>query len=703
MTPSIFRQHASRSIANSALQIALDNNAERRVNGRLAALATLPDPRERRQRAHAVRADVIAHLDQYLEKFMAKATQNGTIVHIAKDANEALKIVSEIADNSIGKSRSGNENQRDSKLPHGSNLNQADPQKSGSALLIAKSKSMISEEIELNRSLETHGHRVIETDLGEYIVQLRGEKPAHIITPAVHLRRNDVGKLFHEKFGIPYTEDVSTLTATAHNILREVFLTADIGISGVNFGVAETGTFCIVTNEGNGRMVTTVPRLHIALMGMERLVPNLADLALMLSLLARSATGQKLSVYTQLINSPRRSNETDGAQERYLVILDNGRSRLRNSSLFEALYCIRCGACLNACPVFRELGGHAYVGTDGSIAPYSGPIGSIVSPGLLGLDQFGQLAQASSLCGACKDACPVDIDLPKLLTRVRAGGNKGATRKEAVGLSLHSKIGLQLYGVIGSSPRLFSIAQMLAGLGAAIVFPFSKWIRLPAFTGWGYSKDFPRPSIKPFRVRFQSGASIPITDIKSEELIRTQSLDDQQSGGINANLLLIERFTQELETIGGHPHRVSKENLIKTLAADLKEHDIEEALIWEKIPALDEAGLTKSGISLFHNTDPLIRAGITGADAGIAETGTLVISSGRGQPMSTSLLPEIHLVVIKSSQIVSTLEEALQLDNVREASTTTLITGPSRTADIEMTLTIGMHGPKELIVYIVDE
>ncbi|MBI1854677.1 MAG: lactate utilization protein, partial [Chloroflexi bacterium] len=251
-------------------------------------------------------------------------------------------------------------------------------------------------------------------------MQLRGEKPAHIITPAVHLRRADVGRLFHEKLGIPYTEDIPTLTDTARKVLREVFLAADIGISGVNFGVAETGTLCIVTNEGNGRMVTTMPPVHIALMGMERIVPTLDDLALMLSLLPRSATGQKLSVYTQLIHSPRRAGETDGAQERHLVIIDNGRSRLRNSPLHEALYCIRCGACLNACPVFRELGGHAYVGSDGSIAPYPGPIGSVVSPGLLG-ENFVHLAQASSLCGACKDACPVDIDLPKLLTRVRAG------------------------------------------------------------------------------------------------------------------------------------------------------------------------------------------------------------------------------------------------------------------------------------------
>ena len=281
MTPTQFKSHIRISIANEALQIALDNNTQRRLKGRAAAFESLPDWRERRQRAHAVRADVITHLDEYRDQFIAKVEQNEIVVHRAKDAAEAINIVSEI----IG----------------------SEPK------LIAKSKSMVSEEIELNHALEAAGHQVVETDLGEYIVQLRGEKPAHIITPAVHLRRHEVGKLFQEKLGIPYTEDIPTLTNTARKVLREVFLTADVGISGVNFGVAETGTLCIVTNEGNGRMVTTMPPVHIALMGMERIVPTLDDLALMLSLLPRSATGQKLSVYTQLIHSPRRADEVDGA------------------------------------------------------------------------------------------------------------------------------------------------------------------------------------------------------------------------------------------------------------------------------------------------------------------------------------------------------------------------------------------------------
>jgi len=388
-----FHQKIREKIADETLQKALDANAERRVQGRINAFKSLPNWRERRQLAHAVRADVIDHLGSYLDQFIAKVNENGFTVHRAQDADEANQIALEIIKNSPFKG-----DEKDRSVPR----------------LIAKSKSMVTEEIRLNHNLEKAGHRVVETDLGEYIIQLRGERPSHIITPAVHLRREQVGELFHEKLGIPYTVDIPFLTSTARKELREIFLGADVGVSGVNFGVAETGTLTIVTNEGNGRMVTTLPPVHIAFMGMERLVPNLDNLALMLSLLPRSATGQKISVYTQLIQRP-----LDG-QQRHLILLDNGRSRLRDSRLQEILYCIRCGSCLNACPVFREIGGHAYLGADGSIAPYPGPVGSVVSPGLLGRN-YVQLAQASTLCGACKDACPVDIDLPKLLTRVRAG------------------------------------------------------------------------------------------------------------------------------------------------------------------------------------------------------------------------------------------------------------------------------------------
>jgi len=671
-----FKTSIRRSIANESLQIALDNNTQRRLKGRAAALESLPDWRERRQHAHGIRAEVVSHLDEYLAPFIAKVEQNGIIVHRAGDTAEAIRIISGI----IG----------------------LEPK------LIAKSKSMVTEEIELDHALEAAGHRVVETDLGEYIVQLRGEKPAHIITPAVHLRRQDVGKLFQEKLGIPYTEDIPTLTATARKVLRQVFLTADVGITGVNFGVAETGTLCILTNEGNGRMVTTLPPIHIALMGMERIVPTLDDLALMLSLLPRSATGQKLTVYTQLIRSPRGADEMDGARERHLIILDNGRSRLQQSALQEALYCIRCGACLNACPVFRELSGHAYVGIDGSIAPYPGPIGSIVSPGLFGLRQFGHLAQASSLCGACKDICPVDIDLPKLLTRVRAGSISVTSRRSSVnsgqlpvtsgvGLSFPSKFGLKAYSRIASSPRLFAFSQKVAGLGTRILSPFSQWMRLPSITGWGYSKDFPRFATRTFRERFQHevvfGDEIFNKEAASEKAVKAPKTQ---------NVNLVERFSQELETVGGHVYRVKQDELSKGLIEFLRKYDVHEVMMWDSIPAFRQTDLSEAGVKVVTGTNPSLRVGITGALSAIAETGTLVIPSAKGQPLGASLLAEIHIAIIRSPQIVWSLVEVFQSNEVRDASATVLITGPSRTADIEMTLTIGVHGPKELHVFVVD-
>ena len=662
MSSHQFRARIQTAIADENLQQALDANAERRVKGRIAAFASLPDWKERRQRTHAVRADAIAHLDEYLDQFISNAEKNGIIVHRAKDADEAVRLVIEITDH---ESRNTNSVMRKK--------------------LIAKSKSMVSEEINLNHALEKAGHRVVETDLGEYIVQLRGEKPAHIITPAVHLRRSDVGKLFHEKIGIPYTEDIPTLTNTARKILREVFLTADIGISGVNFGVAESGTFCIVTNEGNGRMVTTMPPVHIALMGMERLVPTLDDLALMLSLLPRSATGQKLSVYTQLINRPLES------QTRHLVIVDNGRTKLRNSNLHEALYCIRCGACLNACPVFRELSGHAYVGNDGTIAPYPGPIGSIVSPGLLG-ENFVHLAQASSLCGACKDVCPVEIDLPKLLTRVRAG----ETKNQGNGLDPIAKFGLQIYSRVARSPRLFSVSQKFAALTTFLVSPFSPWFRLPAFTGWGYSKDFPRFAARPFRERFQHKVTkvTEISEKKKEEII------GQASEELKINLA--EKFSNELTALGGNVYRVSSKNLNDELVKLLQSKNADTVLMWDKVTGVDEAHLAAAGIRFERGGNANIKVGITGAASAIAETGTLVIPSAAGQPLTTSLLPEIHIAIIRSSQILQTLEEAIKLDEIKSSASIALVTGPSRTADIEMTLTIGVHGPKELIVFIVE-
>ncbi len=679
-----FRKRIRQSIQNESLQAALDANAERRVKGRLAAWATLPDWRERRQRANAVRAEVIANLDEYLEKFIAKARENGMIVHRATDAAEAVQIVLKIVKDSTQRTPS---TQRDTKKFFAPLRDLR-----GKKVLIAKSKSMVSEEIGFNHALEAEGIQVVETDLGEYIVQLRGERPSHIITPAVHLRRDDVGRLFQEKLGIPYTEEIPVLTNTARKVLREIFLTADIGLSGVNFGVAETGTLCIVTNEGNGRMVTTLPPVHIALMGMERLVPNMDDLALMLSLLPRSATSQKMSVYTQLIQ------QSLPGQQRHLIILDNGRSRLRHSPLCEALYCIRCGSCLNACPVFRELSGHAYLGRDGSIAPYPGPIGSVVSPGLLGTD-FAQLAQASSLCGACKEACPVDIDLTKLLLRVRAGFSPQRTQrdtKEGEGIPGLVKFGLHLFRLAALSPGLFSLAQRTLGLltGKLAFLP------LPAWTGWGLSKDMPMPDAKPFRARFKDLETMTGQNTRESTTSPEPEAQEMQK---TPERNPAERFTEELTALGGHVILVNGRDLSGKILAFLGERGIQRVQVWESVPGLDLADLSAHGIQIQNDADATIKAGITGVPAAVAETGTLFIPGGDGRPLTASLLPEIHIAILRASDIHASLENVFSRFKMGENPAVALVSGPSRTADIEMTLTIGVHGPGELHVFLIDD
>ncbi len=681
MSTSSFRQRIRESINNETLQIALDNNAERRLKGRALAFESIPDWHERRQRAHAVRADVIDHLDEYLAQFITKNEENGVIVHNAKDAAEAIKLVLEIS-NSLPQRTRSTQRGKDKTLVPLSDLR-------GEKVLIAKSKSMVSEEIELNHALEKENIRVVETDLGEYIVQLRHERPSHIITPAVHLRKEQVAQLFHEKLGIPYTEDIPTLTATARKIMRKVFFTADIGISGVNFGVAETGAICIVSNEGNARMVATIPPVHIALMGMERLVSNLDDLALLISLLARSATGQKISVYTQILNKPLAS---PSGQQRHIIILDNGRSRVRNSPLKESLLCIRCGACLNACPVFRELGGHAYIGSDLSIAPYPGPIGSVISPGLLG-ENFVQLAQASSLCGACKDACPVDINLPKLLTRVRAGHSTQPTLGDGKGLSPSIRFGLQLYARIATHPKLYAASQKFAALGSFIFSPFSQWIRLPAFTSWGYSKDLPRFAGKTFRERFKYEPSH--TNLREVEKSPTQK-ETLRSAQSDTNK--VEQFTQELNLVGGHVNLTK--NPTQDIIEFLKSRNVNK--IHLEPNTLNENLLREANVEFTPEPDPQILVGVTKAICGLADTGSILIADGAGSPLHASLLPEIHIAVLNKSNILASLPDAMKLHQVTESNAAVFITGPSRTADIEMTLTIGVHGPKEIHVFVDD-
>lgn len=670
MSTVLFRQRIRNALANENLQAALDANAARRNAGRLSAFASLPDYQERRARAHAIKAEVVAHLEDYLAQFIERVEANGIRVHRAANAEEAVRIFIELTSH-LPRRPQGNAEESSAPLDD----------LPGAKILVAKSKSMVSEEIALNHALEARGYRVVETDLGEYIVQLRNERPSHILTPAVHLRRQDVGRLFEEKLGLPYTEDIPILTQTARRVLRQVFLTADVGVSGVNFGIAETGTLVLVTNEGNGRMVTTLPRLHIALMGIERLLPTLEDLALFLSLLPRSATGQKLSVYTSFLHAPL------PGQARHLILLDNGRSALRASPLAESLFCIRCGACLNACPVFREAGGHAY----GSI--YPGPIGSVISAALVH-PSFAYLAQASSLCGACREACPVDIDLPGLLLRVRAGQTptKGV---EGNGLPIAVRWGLRGFRLVASSPRLFAIFQRLGGLLTHLLSPRRPYLRLPAWTGWGYSKDFPRLAVQPFRARWKA-----IKQEIDEKGTGSEATGNQEEGGRTLSELpgsqsLITLFSKELTALGGTVERLSAADLPARLQAFLAEKGAAQALC-------DDLAAPYLGEAAVLHPDSSLLVGVTGALCAIAETGSLVLTNQSANALIASLLPPVHAVILRTDQIVGTLAEALARPEVRQAAAGVIITGPSRTADIEMTLTIGVHGPGEVHVFLIE-
>jgi L-lactate dehydrogenase complex protein LldF len=346
--------------------------------------------------------------------------------------------------------------------------------------------------------------RAVETDLGEFIVQLRGEAPSHLITPAVHLRREDVSDLFHERFAMEPTLDVADMTAVARAELRRTFFTADLGLSGVNFGVAETGTLALVENEGNGRLCMTVPRVHVALMGIERLVPTLADLEVMMRLLPRSATAQKLSTYVNLLTGPRRPGEPDGPEELHVVLVDNGRSRALGGELAESLLCIRCGACLNVCPIYREIGGHAYG------AVYGGPIGSVVSTALFGTE-FNELANASTLCGACRDVCPVRIDIPTMLLAVR--GRYVASGQPPAWL----KLGIAGWAWAMAGLGRYEWGQRLAAFGTRLMARQGRVRSLPPpLDAWTRRRDFPVFAGQTFHDRWRQRANRPAASQKPE-------------------------------------------------------------------------------------------------------------------------------------------------------------------------------------------
>ena len=454
LTPRRFKTYAKKNLSNPQLRKAYQFATTHALLKRKERVREIPEWEELRDRAHELKKQVIENLGTYLEQLEEKVDANGGRVFWASDGREASDYILGLA-------------------------------KRHRVKTIVKSKSMTTEEMKLGPLLEKANIEVVETDLGEYIVQLAREMPSHITAPALHKTREEIGKLFAGRLGIPYTNVPEELCAAARRVLRQKFLTAEMGISGVNFAIAETGTIVVVENEGNARLSTGMPRIHVAVMGLEKVIPRLADLPVFLKLLPASSTGQKLTSYVSMIGSPRRPGELDGPEEFHLVILDNGRTQiLADPKMRESLYCIRCGACLNTCPVYQRVGGHSY----GSV--YSGPIGAVLTPQYQGLEAAKDLPYASSLCGACSEICPVKINIHHLLLWLRSK----IVKEDCTPWRERALMKLFLMGMQDS--LVYRIGSSL--IRAVVTMSGKKYgtLRVP---GWTETRDFPPLAKRTFR------------------------------------------------------------------------------------------------------------------------------------------------------------------------------------------------------------
>lgn len=456
-----FNANVRAALSNRTLQEALGGLDGGLVARRRSAVGKVPDFEALREQGKAIRNSTLDNLGEYLELFERNAITAGSQVHWAATAAEAREIILAIC------------------------------QKAG-ARLVVKGKSMVSEEIALNSHLQAAGIKTVETDLGEYILQLRGEMPSHIIAPAIHLTQNDVEADFRRHHtSLPPERtfaDAASVVAEARGILRQTFLNADVGITGANFLVAETGSCVIVTNEGNGDLTQSLPRVHIVLASIEKVVPTLNDAAVLLRLLARSATGQDMAAYTTFATGPRRQSDPDGPNACHIVLLDNGRSELLAGQFRDVLSCIRCGACMNHCPVYQAIGGHAYSSV------YPGPIGAALTPALSGLEASRDLPQASTFCGRCEQVCPVKIPLVTLMRQWREQDFERGLPP------LRQRLGLRLWSAIAQRPRLYRFTSrfgiaVLGALGRAR----GHFKYLPFASSWTHTRNLPAPHGRTFQ------------------------------------------------------------------------------------------------------------------------------------------------------------------------------------------------------------
>ena len=461
ITSPDFKANATGALADVNLQQAMGHVRTGFIDKRKAAIAALPEFEALRDSAKAIKDHTLAHLDLYLEAYCAKVEASGGHVHFAETAQDARDIILKLC-------------------------------RDVNAKTVTKGKSMVTEEIALNQHFEENGIVPVETDLGEYIIQLRGEHPSHIIAPAVHLTQQQVeGDFRRVHTHLPVDRDLTepvTLLNEARGVLRQKYFDADVGITGANFLIAETGTSVIVTNEGNGDLTQILPKTHIVVATIEKIVPTLSDVAQILRVLARSATGQDMSVYTTLSTGPRRANDPDGPENYHVVILDNGRTKMIGTQYQDMLRCIRCGACMNHCPVYHSIGGHAY----GWV--YPGPMGAVLTPSLIGVDKAGHLPNASTFCGRCESVCPMKIPLPKMMRHWRENEFEQHLTPKSF------RYGLGVWAFFAKRPKLY---QLAAGFGIPFLSMLGgakgRFKSLPLAGGWTKWRDLPAPEARTFQ------------------------------------------------------------------------------------------------------------------------------------------------------------------------------------------------------------
>jgi L-lactate dehydrogenase complex protein LldF len=663
-----FRRAARAALEDAALRAAVHKTTDTLVDRRAAAVAERPDFEALRAWGRERKLAVSADLEAHARRFAARVEAAGGNVYFARDGAEVGRIASRIvAERGIS--------------------------------LAVKAKSMTAEEAGLNEDLAAAGVAVTETDLGEFIIQLAGEKPSHILAPAIHRSRAEVGELFASTLGVSADLDVPELVSCARQYLRERFLKAELGITGGNFAVAETGSLVLVTNEGNGRMATTLPPVHLAVVGIDKVLPKLADLPGFLALLTRSASGQGISSYVSLTTGPRRPGETEGPEELHVILLDNGRSRIAAGPCREILHCLHCGSCLNHCPVYRAVGGHAWE------SAYPGPMGSVLSPLLWGFDAYPQLPDACTLCGRCAEVCPVKIPLPEYhreLRRLRSEAGGGGHLVSRVTAALASRP----FSYGGGVKAVRGVLR--SGLAARVPEPESGLVHC-----WTSCRELPRPEPGPsFRSWWRDQGEPLFTSPLRIGQPAPEKPPPAAPAGVTLSVL--DTYLERARAAGTEVERVPAGTWGEKLAILLKSeagHPVAVPVAGWPVGLREEllealaglgCGVVEPGAAGDREALASARVGITFCETCVAETGSLCFPAGPGRGTLASLLPEVHLCLSVADCVVGTLEELLVEEGAALPSRLTLVTGPSRTGDIEGTMTAGVHGPGRVVHWILE-